>query len=185
MEAPVVTRRRRPFLAPLWLTLLATATVMAIAWSAYRSAATTVVVLVASPDRQPGNIADPPISADDEARAQRLARMFGAGAALGRLEAIYASDDRRVQQTVAPLAERLQRAPVLFSANDVGAAAARVLREHSGGKVLVAGPGTSVTQMAQALGGADAARAVANDPDALYVVSIPSFGHSQLLRVSF
>jgi broad specificity phosphatase PhoE len=185
MEAPAVTRRRRPFLAPLWLILLAAVTVGAIAWSAYRSAGTTLVVLVRSPERQPGTIADPPVSPDGEARAQRLARLFGEGGRTLSLEAIYASDDRRAQQTVAPLAERLHRAPLVFSAGDIGAAAARVLREHGGGRVLVVGAGDSVAQMAQVLAGADAARAVSSDPDALYVVSIPSFGHAQLLRINF
>lgn len=185
MEAPVVTRRRQPFLAPLWLILLAAVTVAAMAWSAYRSAATTLVVLVRSPERQPGAIADPPVSPDGEARAQRLARLFGEGGSAGALDAIYASDDRRAQQTVAPLAERLHRAPVIFSAGEIGAAAARVLREHGGGRVLVVGAGDSVAQMAQVLAGGDAARVVASDPDALYVVSIPSFGHAQLLRVNF
>jgi len=183
MEAPAVTRSRRPFLAPLWLILLAGATVVAIAWTAYRSAGITVVVLVPSPDGPPGTIADPPVSADGEARAQRLARMFGAGGA--GLDAIYASDDRRAQQTVAPLAERLHLPPVVFGARELGAAATRVRREHAGGRVLVAGGGSSMAQMAQELAGADAAAALARDPDALYVVSIPSFGHPQVLRVNF
>src|SRR5277367_6837412 len=101
MEAPAITRRHRPFLAPIWLILLAAATLGAIAWSAYRAAATTVVVLVRSPDQQPGTIADPPVSPEGEARAQRLAHMFGEGGNAARLDAIYASDDRRAQQTAA------------------------------------------------------------------------------------
>lgn len=184
MEAPAVTRRRRPFLAPIWLILLAGVALGALAWGAYRSADTTVVVLVRSPDKQSGTIADPPLSAEGEARAQRLAHMFGEGGSAARLEAIYASDDRRAQQTVAPLAERLHRTPVLFAPGDVGAATARLLSEHNGAAVLVVGAGSSITQMIQALAGAEAARAAASDPDALYVVSIPSFGHAQLLRIS-
>lgn len=183
MEAPAVTRRRRPFLAPLWLILLAAVTLGAIAWSAYRAASTTVVVLVRSPDRQPGTIADPPISADGEARAQRLAHMFGAGGSAA-LDAIYASDERRAQQTVAPLAERLHRAPVVFAASDIGAATARVLREHGGGTVLVVAGSSSITQMVQELTGAQAARAAASDPDTVYVVSVPRFGSAQLLRIN-
>jgi broad specificity phosphatase PhoE len=185
MEAPAVTRRRRPFLAPVWLILLAGATLGAVVWSSYRAAGTTTVVLVRSPDKQPGTIADPPISPDGEARAQRLARMFGEGGSVGQLDAVYASDDRRAQQTAAPLAERLHHAPVLFSASDIDAAAARLLREHGGGKVMVIGGGNSLTQMARVLAGVEAARAEATDPDALYILSIPSFGHAQWLRVNF
>jgi broad specificity phosphatase PhoE len=169
----------------LWLILLAGITLGTVAWSSYRAAGTTMVVLVRSPDKQPGTIADPPMSPDGEARAQRLVRMFGEGGSVGRLDAVYASDDRRAQQTAASLAERLHRAPILFSAGDIDAAAARVLREHAGGKVLVVGAGNSVAQLAQVLAGMDAARATAAGPDALYVVSIPSFGHAQLLRIDF
>jgi broad specificity phosphatase PhoE len=185
MEAPAVTRHRRPFLAPLWLILLAAAALGAIAWGFYLAAGTTVVVLVRSPDTQPGTIADPPISPDGEARAQRLARMFGAGGSAGRLDAIYASDDRRAQQTVAPLAERLHRAPVFFSASDIRALPARLLHEHGGETLLVVGGGNTVAQLVQMLAGADTVGAVATDPDALYLVSIPSFGHAQVLRINF
>jgi broad specificity phosphatase PhoE len=185
MEAPAVTRRRRPFLAPLWLILLAALTLLGIAWSAYRTAGTTIVVLVRSPDKEPGTIADPPLSAEGEARAQRLARLFGAGSMAGGLDAVYASDDRRAQQTIAPLAGRLHHAPVLINTADIGAAGARLLREHRGGTVLVVGGGNSVTQLAKWLAGADAAKVVAADPEALYLVSIPSLGHAQLLRISF
>jgi broad specificity phosphatase PhoE len=185
MEAPAVTRRRQPFLAPLWLILLVAVTLAAVAWGSYRAAITTVVVLVRSPDKQPGTIADPPISADGEARAQRLARMFGEGGGAGRIDAIYASDDRRAQQTVAPLAERLHRNPILFSVADVSAASARLLHEHGGGTILVVGGGNSVGQMVKMLAGGDAAKAAEADPDALYLVSIPSLGHAQVLRINF
>jgi phosphohistidine phosphatase SixA len=184
MEAPAVTRRRQPFLAPLWLILLAGVTVGTIGWSSYRAAGTTVVVLMRSPDKQPGTISDPPISADGEARAQRLAQMFGEGGRDGRLDAIYVTDDRRAQQTVAPLAERLHLEPAVFGSSDIGAAGARLLRDHGGGAVLVVGGGSSVERMVQVLVGADAARTAATDPQALYFLSIPSLGHAQLLRIT-
>ena len=43
MDPPAITRHRRPFLAPLWLTLLAIVVVGAGAVTVYRSATTTVV----------------------------------------------------------------------------------------------------------------------------------------------
>ena len=71
--------------------------------------------LVGPVEKDPGTIDDPPISPEGEARAQRLAQMFGGGGS-GRIDAIYVSDDRRAQQTAAPLAERLHLTPVVFSA---------------------------------------------------------------------
>ncbi len=185
MEAPAVTRRRRPFLAPLWLILLAALALMGIAWSSYRTAGTTIVVLVRCPDKQPGTIADPPLSAEGEARAQRLARLFGAPTGAAGIAALYATDDRRAQQTIAPLAARLHHAPVLINTADIGAAGARLLREHAGGTVLLVGGGNSVSQLAQWLAGGDADKIVTADAEAAYLVSIPSLGHAQLLRISF
>ena len=77
MQAPAITRRRRPFLAPLWLTLLAGLVIVALGFSFYRDAGTTVVLLVRPAEKDPGTIADPPISPEGEERAQHLARMFG------------------------------------------------------------------------------------------------------------
>ena len=46
MAAPGITRHRRPFLAPLWLSLLAALVLAGIAWAFYHDATTTVVFLV-------------------------------------------------------------------------------------------------------------------------------------------
>jgi broad specificity phosphatase PhoE len=184
MEAPAVTRHRRPFLAPLWLTLLAGITLGAIALGFYRTAATTVVVLVRSPEKEPGTIADPPISSDGEARAQRLARTL-AGSGVRQIEAIYVSDDRLAQQTAAPAAERLQRTPVLFNRSEVTALGTRVVREHGGGIVVIIGGGTTVPQLVQSLSGAQVGSRPGADPDCLYIVSVPTLGRAQLLALKF
>src|SRR5256886_4166199 len=83
MDPPAITRHRRPFLAPLWLTLLAIVVVGAGAVTVYRSATTTVVLLVRPVEKQPGSIDDPPLSPEGEQRAQRLAQMFGDASAKG------------------------------------------------------------------------------------------------------
>lgn len=184
MEAPGITRYRRPFLAPLWLTLLVACVVGAVAFAFYRGAGITVVMLVRAAEKDPGTIADPPISPEGEERAQRLARVFGDGLGGLGLDSIYVSDDRRAQQTVAPLAERLHRAPVVFPAADAVATAARLVHEHTGGTVLVVGGGEIVPQMLRALADTEAPTV----PDAsavMYVVSVPSFGRAHVVRLRF
>ena len=183
MDPPAITRHRRPFLAPLWLTLLAIVVTGGVAVMFYRSATTTVILLVRPVEKQPGSIDDPPLSPEGEQRAQRLAQMFGDAAAKGGLEAIYVSDDRRAQQTAAPLAQRLHRAPQLFSAGDARSAAARVVRERAGGTVLVIGSGATVPQMIHELNGVDVGAAAPGESDVLYVVSVPSFGRAHLVRI--
>jgi broad specificity phosphatase PhoE len=185
MEAPGITRHRRPFLAPLWMSLLTALILAGIAWGFYRGSSTTVVLLARPLEKAPGTIDDPPVSPEGEARAERLAQMFGeqqSGA--GGLVAIYESDDRRAQQTAAPLAERLHRAPVVFAAANARAAVARLLHEHAGGTVLVIASGPALPQMiAELLGTVPGP--LTDDPDVMYVISVPRFGRAHLVRFRF
>jgi phosphohistidine phosphatase SixA len=183
MEAPAITRYPRPFFAPLWMSLLAGAIVLAaLGYAVYRSAGTTVVMLARTAEKDPGTIADPPLSPEGEERAQRLARLFGDGGAAAGLDAIYVSTDRRAQQTAAPLGQRLHRTPITFSAKDVGATASRLLHDHTGQAVLVIAGGASFAQMLRELGGGELP-AVQEDPDVVYVVSLPRFGRARLVRL--
>lgn len=181
MEPPGITRHRRPFLAPLWVMLLAAVAVGGIAWALYRGASTTVVILVRPVEKTPGTIDDPPVSPEGEQRAERLAHMFSGPAVAGTIDALYASDDRGSQQTAAPLAERLHRAPALFPAAQARAAAARALREHAGGTVLMIVSDPALLQVLAQLTG-DPPPAAQEDPDLVYVVSVPSVGHAHLVR---
>jgi broad specificity phosphatase PhoE len=185
MEPPAITRQRRPFLAPVWLSFLAFLVAIGVAFAVYRSATTTVVVLARPVEKELGTIADPPLSPEGEQRSQRLAQMFGDASGVGRLDAIYVSDVRRAQQTAAPLAERLGKRPVVVPANDVKGTAARVMREHEGGTVLVIGSSNSVPQLLRELSGLEIAPVTEDEHDTLYVVSVPSFGRANVLRLKY
>lgn len=182
MEAPGITRHRRPFYAPLWMTLLAVLVAAGLAFAVHRSATTTVVVLVPSGERAPGTIEDPPISAEGEERAQRLARMFGEGG-VGRLDGVYVSGERRAQQTATPLLDLLHLNPVAYSAKDASATAAQLLRAHAGGVVLVIGDAAALQQFLTELAGPKARPVARDEPDLLYIVSVPTFGRAQVLRL--
>lgn len=183
MEPPGITRHRRPFLAPVWLTLSAVVVLAVGAWLIYQRAATTLVFLVQPPEKSAGSIADPPISADGEARAQRLAHSFATGRAVGAVDALYVSDDRRAQQTAAPLAEALHRAPEVFRAAEARGAARRILRDHAGETVVVIASGAPLAQLVQAMAGVSVPAASADEPDVVYVVSVPTLGRAHLARL--
>ena len=155
-----------------------------IGWAFYRAGTTTVVFVVRPLEKDPGTIDDPPLSPEGEERAQRLAHMFGASGA-GAIDAIYESDERRAEQTAAPLVERLHRAPVIFSAGDARVTAGRALREHNGGTVLMIASGAALPQIIGELAGSDAAQPVPDEPDLMYVISIPTFGRAHLVRLRF
>jgi broad specificity phosphatase PhoE len=166
----------------MMLALLVTA---GVAVTFYRSASTAVVLLVQPVEKEPGTISDPPLSPEGEQRAQQLVRMFADPGGGGRLEAIYVSDDRRAAQTAATLAQRLQRTPVVFRASDARATASRVLREHPGGTVLVVASGATLAEMVLELSGVSIGSAPGGESDALYVVSVPTFGRAHLVQLRF
>lgn len=182
MDPPAITRYRRPFfLAPLWLTFLGALLLALLGYAIYRSVGTTTVLLVRATDKEPGTIADPPISAEGEDRAQRLAQVFGAAAPA--IDAVYTGAERRSQQMAAPVASRLGRVPEVLAGGDPAAAASRVLREHGGGTVLVVAGGPGFAQLLHELAGADPAVAAQDEPGVLYLISIPTFGRTHVVRL--
>lgn len=189
MEAPaVLPRARRPFLLPVWLTfaaLLALLIVAVVALFIYRSATTTVVVLTRHAEKEINSIQDPPLSEDGERRAQRLAQLFARGGGRGHLDAIYVSPTRRTQQTAAPLAERLGEPLVPLQQGDSKASAARILREHRGDTVLVVGHSNTMPALIRELASIEVAPIAEDEYGTLYVVSVPSFGHANLLRMQY
>src|SRR5262245_41673751 len=123
--SPSLTRRRRTFLAPLWLLALGGFLVLLAAFLYWNSATTTTVVLVRHAEKQIGTINDAPLSPQGEIRATRLAQMFGDAEAFGRVKKIYVTDTRRTQQTAAGLAQRLGIEPVIVEARKIGRGSCR------------------------------------------------------------
>jgi broad specificity phosphatase PhoE len=189
VEVPAITRSRRPFLLPVWLTFAAAGAFVAVAllayFMAYRAATTTIVVLALHAEAEGGMIQDPPLSAQGEQRAARLAQMFGRGQGVGHLDAIYVSDARRAQQTAAPLAERLGKQPTVVPAADLKGTATRIMHEHEGGSVLVIGHTKSIPALVRELSGQEVAPLADDDYDTVYIVSIPTFGHANVLRLEY
>jgi len=190
MEAPaIITHHRRPFLLPVWLTFAAFFALFVVAvvgFFVYRSATTTtVVVLARHAEKDPSSIQDPPLSAEGEQRAVRLAQMFGRPGGVGHIDAIYVSNARRTQQTAAPVAERLGKQPIVVPAADVKGLASRVMHEHGGGSVLVISHSNTVPELIHELGDIDVPPIADDEYDTLYVLSIPSFGHASVLRMEY
>ena len=190
MEAPaIIGRHRRPFLLPVWLSFAAVFGLFVaalVAFFIYRSASTTTaVVLAMHAEKDLSSIQDPPLSAEGEQRAERLAQMFGRSKGVGRIDAIYVSDARRTQQTAAPLAERLGKQAIVVPAADTKGLVSRVMHEHEGGSVLIIGHSNTVPELIHELGDIDVPPIGDDEYDTLYVLSIPSFGQASLLRMEY
>jgi broad specificity phosphatase PhoE len=192
MKSEQVSLQHRPFLMPIWLTVIAVFGSFAVfilavvaGWMFLTANATTVIV-IRHAEKDTVNAADPALSAAGEARAALLARMFGGPQAVGRLDAIYVSATLRSRLTAAPLGLRLGIVPIVAGADDPNGLARRVLRENSGKRVLVVGHVNTVPGIVASLSGrSDIPPIDEQDFATMYVVTVPRIGRANLLRLSY
>jgi broad specificity phosphatase PhoE len=180
--------QRKPFWAPVGVaavSALAAALLMAVAaWFLVTARSTTVIVVRHAETTQAG--ADPPLSPEGQARAERLARMFGGSTLNEHVNAIYVSATLRSRATAQPLANRLGLAATVASQDDPGALARRVLREHRGGRILVVGHSDTMPRLVQALSGfRDIPPILPTEYGTLYIVTVPRVGRANLLSVDY
>lgn len=181
--------QHRPFLTPIWLSAIGAFVALSLAvfavWN-WGTANSTTVIVIRHAEKESSGAVDPPLSAAGEARAARLAGMFGVSQGPGRLDAIYVSATVRSRSTAAPLAARLGLTPTVASADDAQGLAKRALREHSGGRVLVIGHANTVPKIVAALSGRnDIPEMDEHDFGIMYVVTVPRIGHANVLQLNY
>ncbi len=188
-RAPV-SFHRRPFLIPIWLTVLAA--FFALGWMIVgvwiwgTAGSTTVIVIRHAEKDLSGGAADPPLTAQGSARAALLARMFGSAAGPGRIDAIYVSPALRNRLTAAPLAERLGISETVAPADDPRGLARRALREHRSGRVLIVGHSDTVPAIVAALSGDSDIPAIGDQEyGTMYIVTVPRIGRANVLWLNY
>jgi broad specificity phosphatase PhoE len=183
-----VKLKRRPFLTPIWLSVLGALLIWSLlgfeAWI-YATADLTTIIVVRHAEKSLDSGDDPPLTAAGEARAALLARLFGDARAPGHISAIYAPPTLRDRMTVAPLAARLGLTPIIAPPGPARALARRVLHEQSGRRVLVVGHGDTIADLVASLTGAHVPQIGADDFGTIFVVSVPRIGRADFLRVTY
>ena len=117
---------------------------------------------------------DPPLNARGRERAELLADFLQKVDVTGSVNAIYASDKRRTQETAAPLAKRLNLMVQTADHLDSDGFMRRVLREHSGDIVLVVSHSNTIQPLIDELHGSKNLKPFASDEfNRLYIVTIP------------
>ena len=181
--------KRRPFLTPIWLLAFGWLVLVGLSgWAAltWATANSTTVIVVRHAEKERDSGPDPPLTPAGQARAERLSRLFGAGRAPGRVDAIYVSPTLRSRMTAAPLAARLGLTPIVGPEHDARRLAAQVLREHGGGRILVVGHSDTVTDIVERLSGAKNLPHIADDEyGAMYIVTVPRIGRANFLRLEY
>lgn len=183
MGPPAITRRRRPFLAPVWLILASALALLAVGLFLHASASNTIVVIVPPASKELGTIDDPPLSAAGEQQAQQLAQQFAAAGGPDGFAALYVSDTRRAKQTVVPLAQLLGKQPVTLTSSNAGGIADQIMGEHTGDNVLVVCPEAVIADLIQVLSGQQVT--TSDGQPAAWVVSVPSYGPASVLRIGY
>ena len=117
---------------------------------------------------------DPPLNARGRQRAELLADFLERVDVTGSVNAIYASDKRRTQETAAPLAKRLNIAVQTADHLDTEGFMDEVLDKNGGKIVLVVSHSNTIQPLIDELHGSKNLRPFASDEyNRLYVVTIP------------
>jgi broad specificity phosphatase PhoE len=170
----------------MWLLLLVLLAAAFVAYRSATSATTTTVVLVRHAEKELVTIDDPPLSAAGERRAERLAQIFGDVRGVGRIDGLYVTATRRTQQTAMPLAARLGVKPeVVPAGGDLEALVSSALREHRGGRVLIIGHTSTIPELIEKLSGQTVPAIGEDEYDNIYVITVPTFGRSNVLRLKY
>jgi len=162
-------------------------TCLGIAWF-MESRATTTLILVRHTDTITAlpESADPPLSEQGYQRAQHLANVLEDIDVIAGVDAIYASDSLRTQQTAEPLAERLGLAVSVADQYQVVDFMANVLDDHKGRIVLVVANSDVIAPLVEELHGSKNLPEMRSDEYGnLYIVTIPWFGKVKTLRLHY
>jgi len=142
----------------------------------------TTVFLVRHAEKDTIPEGNPQLSEAGEVRAQDLVHVLEEAG----VTAIYATQFRRTQDTVRPLADLLGLEVEVLYANRSEQLAGTIRQDHRGGVVVVCGHSNTVPEIIEALGaGPVEPIEEANEYDNLYVVSLSEGGAAEVTTLKF
>lgn len=142
----------------------------------------TTVILVRHAEKkiEPDN-PDPDLTPEGVARAVEIARVFGESG----INAIYATQYKRTQQTVKPLADRTTVPVTLLDSSQTDQLVERIQTELRGKIVFVAGHNNTVPAIVSKLSGETYPVIPENEYDNLFVVTIYRWGKAKVLKLKY
>lgn len=139
------------------------------------------VFVVRHAEKADPNDQDTPLSEEGHARAEVLAQQLP----IKTIEAIYATEKKRTQQTVAPTAVRCGLTPIVIPIAEEARLLAAVRAATPGRAVLVAGHSHTVPGIVTALSGEAVPPIPENEFNNLYVITLRADGSRQLQRMTY
>jgi len=178
-------------MAPIWIAAVAalvasTGLFLGVRLAVTQFAEVSTIVVLRHAETQPSGAADPALSAAGEARAMRLAQMFGEADATGSVRSIYASDTQRARATAAPLAVRLGLKVETLAAGGIDDRLERLRAAGRGRTSLVVGDSNTVPRIIEQLSGGRIKVSVDEaDHGSVFVVTVSSFGAPSVLKLRY
>ena len=149
--------------------------------SAFSRPITTVILIRHAEKVIDPNNADPDLSPAGHARAQELVRMFSDGG----INAIYATQYKRTQQTVKPLADKLGLSVNQINSKNTADLLSQIRGQHAGQIIFVAGHNSTVPEIIAALGGPQYPVIPESEYDNLYVVTVYRTGKAKVVKMRY
>jgi 2,3-bisphosphoglycerate-dependent phosphoglycerate mutase len=150
-------------------------------FSTFSRPVTTVILVRHAEKKIEPNNNDPDLSPAGEARAQEIVRLFSDAGIAG----IYATQYKRTQQTVKPLADKLGVPITMVNSRSTADLLAQIQSQHRGQTVFVAGHNNTVPEIIAALGGPTYPTIPESEFDNLYVVSVYRTGKAKVVKMKY
>ena len=142
---------------------------------------TVILVRHAEKEVVPPENKDPNLSLAGQARAQEIARMFGGAG----VTSIYATQYKRTQQTVKPLADKLGLTATVVEAQKTPDLIKLMRGSKPGEVVFLAGHNNSVPEIIAALGGPKMPVIPETEYDNLYILTVQVDGSAKLVKMKY
>lgn len=174
------TRLRTIVVFSMLLAVLGAVVVFAYFSTFSRPVTTVILVRHAEKNIEPAN-PDPDLTPAGRERAQEIARMF----ADAGVNAIYATQFKRTQQTVKPLSDRIGVPVTLLDSNQTDQLVRRLQTTYRGKTVFIAGHNNTVPAIISALSGETYPVIPESEYDNLYIVTIYRFGKAKVVKLKY
>ena len=142
-----------------------------------------ILILVRHAEKKivPPENKDPDLSPAGLARAEELVRMFSDAG----VTAIYATQYKRTQQTVKPLADRLRLPVTQVEAKQTPELVKQIRARGAAQVVFIAGHNNTVPEIIAAMGGPQLPIIPETEYDNLYILTVYSDGAAKLLKMKY
>ena len=150
-------------------------------FATFKRPVTTVILIRHAEKVIDPNNPDVDLSPAGQERAQELVRMF----ADSGINAIYATQYKRTQETVKPLADRLGLPVTMVNSTATGELVRQIHSDHRGQTILVSGHNNTVPEIIAALGGPQLPVIPETQFDNLYIVTVYRTGKAKLVQMKY